>query len=186
MKIVLLIIFALLPILIKAQNGSPAKPLKCTFTTNGIDSFTGKLKKTSEWFSITGKSQPTIQAQFIQEGYNYFIHLIVIPQDFKLHSQEGYNEPDANNGNALMVKLANEEVLTFHFMTKQTYSKVAINVTTIYYSAVYSINKEQLDLLVWQDVIKLRVYHDQGFYYYISPDTESITALKEKAACMLK
>jgi len=177
----------LLPLLAKAQT--TIKPQKCNYEINGIDAFTGKVKKTSQWVNITSESQPIIQMQLIREDDNYFINLALSPQQFNLNTQQGYSKTDPSVGNVFQVKLDNGEILSFNMITQHTLNSTVIvaSYSVNYYSAVYSISKEQLEQLASNSILKARVYHDNGCYFDLTTiSTTSSDQIKSNALCMLQ
>jgi len=184
---IIIAVMALFPVLAYAQSAT--KPAKCKLEINGVDSFTGKVKKTTAWFNITAESQPVIQAQLIHEGEYYFLNLALNPQQFNLNIQQGYCRPYSHDGDVLQAQLTNGDLLSFDLMAKHALNSTLIvsSYSVNYYSSVYAVSKEQLAQLATGNIIKLRVYHDNGYYYDLSSiDNTSRDNIKDNATCILQ
>ncbi len=188
MKTVIIASIILLPVLGMAQSNGYNNPKKCRFETEGTDPFTGEVKKTSDWFFLNGTEQPEVDVQFAQDGDNYFINMALTPQFFP-NNYKGYNTPDSRAPNSLQVKFDNGEVVSYDFDSAQ--SKVSYNYNTYgdgltRYYPVYKISKEQLEQLTRQNIAKVRVNYNNGYYADTNTSPYSQHQIKVNAGCMLQ
>jgi len=187
MKTKIIIAFiALLPMLAVAQTSGSFNAKKCKFDIDGTDSFAGNAKKTTTWFFVNGKDQPEMDIQFAQDGDNYFINLAFTPQFYK-KNYKGYNQPDTTNPNSLQVKFDNGEVVTYSIQATQSnvfynYNTYGDGITRYY--PVYKISKEQLEQLSKQNIAKVRVNYNNGYYVDTNADIYSQHQVRINAACM--
>ena len=174
----------LLPLLGMSQS-----PVKANYksATESIAPFLGELNKSSDWFFLNGKEQPEVDVQFAQDGCNYFINMAFTPQFFPKNSK-GYNKPDLINPNSLQVKFDNGEVVSYDFDSTQ--SKVSYNYNTYgdgltRYYPVYKISKQQLEQLTRQNIAKVRVNYNNGYYAITNASPYSQHQVRVNAGSML-
>jgi len=181
----------LLPLATIAQSNNFTKCIKCKLETEGTDPFTGKERKSTEWFVLSGQEEPLMNAQFVQNGDNYFLNIVFCPQQFP-PNYSGFNAPDSTNKNVLQVKFDTGEIVTFNLMATQSqhhnntgYSYYGNSIGTTSYYPVYAISKEQLQQLALQNIIKIRVYYNNGYFCDTNTDIYSMSTAKKSASCLM-
>ncbi len=192
MKKLIVAIVILLPMALFAQSNSSNKPNNCTYRAEGPDPFTGKQRRYSMWFSISGAEQPIVNAQLEQNGDEYFLRLALCPARFP-QNYSGYNSMDSSDKNIIQVKFDTGEIISFDFLENQSqkssaieYYKYSVVEAETCYFPVYSVSREQLELLMTKKMTKIRVYYKKGFFCDTNTDVFTIKDINKTAACMLQ
>src|SRR6185437_13921408 len=115
MKTAIITGILLLPLMTMAQTNNFTKCPKCKLETDGTDPFTGKERKSTEWVALSGQEEPLMNAQFVQNGNNYFLNIAFCPQQFPPY-YSGFDTPDSTSKNALQVKFDTGEIITFNLV----------------------------------------------------------------------